>query len=96
MAPATSNDVPRLAVKRELIKVGLLVKPGSKKADVSVWWVTRWPVGVPGEMAFLRLLAFILPTLHSSIPAGFLARILKLKCRQSSYHERKLFCKLEE
>lgn len=35
-----SNDAPRLAVKRELIKDGLLVKPGSGKTDVSVWWVT--------------------------------------------------------
>lgn len=63
MAPATPNDVPRLAVKRELIKDGLLVKPGSREADVRVWWVTRLPVGVPGEMALPRLLSFILPSL---------------------------------
>ena len=88
MAPATPNDVPRLAVKRELIKNGLLVKPGSREADVRVWWVIPPACWSSWEMALPRLLAFILHTLHFSIPAGFLARILKLKCRQSSYHER--------
>jgi hypothetical protein len=90
---------PRLAVKRELIKNGPSVEPGSE-ADVSMRWVTRLPVGVPaipGEMALHRFVSLIiLPTLPSSDPAGFLARIVKLKFRQSSNHKRQLFCKPEE
>lgn len=79
LVPATSNDFPRLAVKRELIKNGPSVEPRSV-TDASVRWVTCLPVGVPeipGEMALHRFLSLILPTRPSSVPSGFLARVTR-------------------